>query len=76
MAARVVEIPGERLKVRFGKNYQVATPDHIWHSEGPARSRKLFKKTFGALAPGGTIAIMEFLVNEQRTDPPVPLFLP
>jgi hypothetical protein len=27
------------------------------------------KKTFEALAPGGTIAIMEFLVNDDRTDP-------
>ena len=70
---RLTLIPGDLLKVRFGKNHQVATLGHILHSEGQARSRKLLKKTFDALAPGGTIAIMEFLVNQDRTDPVVGL---
>jgi hypothetical protein len=51
----------------------VATLGHILHSEGRARSRKLLKKTFDALAPGGTIAIMEFLVDHDRADPLVSL---
>jgi ubiquinone/menaquinone biosynthesis C-methylase UbiE len=70
---RLTTIPGDLLKVGFGKNHQVATLGHILHSEGPARSRKLLKKTFDALAPGGTIAIMEFLVNKDRTDPVIGL---
>jgi 3-hydroxy-5-methyl-1-naphthoate 3-O-methyltransferase len=73
VADRLTTIPGDLLKVRFGKNHQVATLGHILHSEGRARSRKLLKKTFAALAPGGTIAIMEFLVNKDRTDPLVGL---
>jgi ubiquinone/menaquinone biosynthesis C-methylase UbiE len=63
-------VPGDLLKVSFGKDHQVATLGHILHSEGRDRSRKLLKKTFDALAPGGTIAIMEFLVNAGRTGPP------
>ncbi|HUD45497.1 MAG TPA: methyltransferase dimerization domain-containing protein [Candidatus Baltobacteraceae bacterium] len=70
---RLTVIPGDILKVRLGKNHQVATLGHILHSEGRARSRKLIKKTFHALAPGGTIAIMEFLVNHDRTEPVVGL---
>jgi hypothetical protein len=70
---RLTTIPGDLLKVNFGKNHQVATLGHILHSEGRERSRKLLKKAFAALAPGGTIAIMEFLVNDQRTAPPVSL---
>ena len=70
---RLTMIPGDLLKVRFGKNHQVATLGHILHSEGRARSRKLLKKTFDALAPGGTIAIMEFLVDHDRADPLVSL---
>src|SRR5580704_15822830 len=50
----------------FGQDHKVATLGHILHSEGEARSRELLKKTFAALAPGGTIAIQEFLVDEQR----------
>jgi 3-hydroxy-5-methyl-1-naphthoate 3-O-methyltransferase len=66
-------VPGDLLKAQFGKHHQVATLGHILHSEGRDRSRKLLKKTFAALAPGGTIAIMEFLVNRERTDPVIGL---
>jgi hypothetical protein len=52
----------------------VATLGHILHSEGEDRSRKLLKKTAGALAPGGTIAIGEFLVNADRMGPVGSLF--
>jgi precorrin-6B methylase 2 len=51
----------------FGHGHKIATLGHILHSEGEARSRELLKKTFAALAPGGTIAIQEFLVDEHRT---------
>jgi 2-polyprenyl-3-methyl-5-hydroxy-6-metoxy-1,4-benzoquinol methylase len=73
VAERLKKIPGDLMKVDFGKRHQIATLGHILHSEGPERSRKLLKKVFAALAPGGTIAIMEFLVNEKRTAPPVSL---
>ena len=33
------------------------------------RSKALLQKTFAALAPGGIIAIAEFLVNAERTGP-------
>jgi len=73
VANRLTGISGDLLTVPFGRNHQVATLGHILHSEGEARSRKLLKKTFDALAPGGTIAIMEFLVNKDRTEPLVGL---
>jgi SAM-dependent methyltransferase len=60
---------GDLLHADFGSNHNVATLGHILHSEGEARSRKLLAKVFQALAPGGTIAIAEFLVNEDRTGP-------
>jgi ubiquinone/menaquinone biosynthesis C-methylase UbiE len=63
-------IAGDLADADFGKGYNLATLGHILHSEGEARSRKLLKKTFDALAPGGTIAIAEFVVNAQRTAPP------
>ena len=62
-------VKGDLLEADFGKGYDVATLGHILHSEGEQRSRQLLKKTFGALKPGGTIAIAEWLVNEQRTEP-------
>jgi len=60
---------GDLLKADFGDNYAVATLGHILHSEGRERSQALLEKVFRALAPGGTIAIAEFLVNPERTGP-------
>jgi ubiquinone/menaquinone biosynthesis C-methylase UbiE len=62
-------IEGDLAQVDFGSNYAVATLGHILHSEGEQRARSLLAKTFRALAPGGTIAIAEFLVNADRTGP-------
>jgi hypothetical protein len=39
------------------------------HSEGEERSRLLLKKAFDARAAGGTIAIAEILVDDDRTAP-------
>jgi SAM-dependent methyltransferase len=63
-------VEGDILEADLGSGYQAATLGHILHSEGEARSRKLLKRVFAALAPGGTIAIAEFLVNADRTGPP------
>jgi ubiquinone/menaquinone biosynthesis C-methylase UbiE len=60
---------GDLLEAEFGSRHNVATLGHILHSEGAARSKALLKKTFAALASGGTIAIAEFLVNADRTGP-------
>ena len=62
-------IEGDLLDADFGEGYDVATLGHILHSEGEDRSRKLLKKTANALEPGGTIAIGEWLVNDERTEP-------
>lgn len=60
---------GDLSDADFGAGHQIATLGHILHSEGETRSRALLRKTFKALAPGGTIAIAEFLVNKDRTAP-------
>jgi hypothetical protein len=70
VADRLTCVAGDLREADFGKGHQVATLGHILHSEGEARSRALLKKTFAALAPGGVIAIAEWVVNEERTGPP------
>jgi len=70
VADRFRFVEGDLLKADFGAGHNIATLGHILHSEGEERSRALLKKTFEALAPGGTIAIAEWLVNEERTGPP------
>ena len=62
-------IEGDLLEANFGNGYDVATLGHILHSEGEQRGRQLLKKTFRALKSRGTIAIAEWLVNDDRTNP-------
>jgi 3-hydroxy-5-methyl-1-naphthoate 3-O-methyltransferase len=63
-------VDGDLLEADFGTGHRVATLGHILHSEGEERSRKLLKKVFGALASGGTVAIAEFVADDDRTGPP------
>ncbi|MDE1175863.1 MAG: methyltransferase [Edaphobacter sp.] len=70
LSPRFEFIAGDLNITPFGGDYDVVTLGHILHSEGAAQSRELLKKTFAALNPGGTVAIAEFLVNQDRTGPP------
>jgi ubiquinone/menaquinone biosynthesis C-methylase UbiE len=67
---RFTFVEGSIQTADFGRNHHIATLGHILHSEGPARSQDLIRKTYDALAPGGTIVIAEFIVDEDRTGPP------
>lgn len=66
LADRFSYIAGDLADADFGKGHDIALLGHILHSEGPERSKALLKKTFDALAPGGTIVIAEFLVDAER----------
>ena len=69
VADRFNYVEGDLLEANFGNGYDLAILGHILHSEGEERSRLLLKKTFRALKVGGTIAIAEWLVNDERTEP-------
>jgi ubiquinone/menaquinone biosynthesis C-methylase UbiE len=73
LADRYTCVPGDLATADFGKDHNVITIGHILHSEGVERSKSLLRKCYDALAPGGTIAIAEFLVNPERTGPPMGL---
>jgi SAM-dependent methyltransferase len=70
VADRFDFVEGNLLEADFGRKHHIATLGHILHSEGAARSRRLLRKTFDAMAPGGTVVIAEFIVDEDRTGPP------
>ncbi len=73
LASRFSYVAGDLQAAPFGSGHDIAILGHILHSEGELRSRALLKKTYEALAPGGTIAIAEFLVDEERAGPPMGL---
>jgi SAM-dependent methyltransferase len=69
LADRFHFVAGDLATADFGTGHQIATLGHILHSEGAERSRNLLRKTFDALAPGGSIVIGEFLVDADRRGP-------
>ena len=69
VADRFNYVEGDMLEANFGSDYDIAILGHILHSEGEDRSRRLLKKIFRALKSGGTIAIAEWLVNDDHTKP-------
>lgn len=73
LADRFSFAPGDLFEADFGTGHQIATVGHILHGLGADASRRLLERIYAALAPGGTIAIMEFLPNDDRTGPPPPL---
>lgn len=73
LAERLTTVAGDFHEADFGQGHQVATLGHILHSEGPERNQRLLAKVFKALAPGGVVAIQEFVPNEDRSGPPLPL---
>jgi ubiquinone/menaquinone biosynthesis C-methylase UbiE len=73
VAERYSFVAGDLATADFGQDHDIATLGHILHSEGEPRSRALLRKTFDSLKPGGTIAIQEFLVDNERTSPSLAL---
>jgi SAM-dependent methyltransferase len=69
LADRLTTVGGDLADADFGTGHQVATIGQILHSEGIERSRALLRRTHAALAPGGTVAIAEFLVDADRRGP-------
>jgi SAM-dependent methyltransferase len=66
-------VPGDILSADFGTGHDVATLGHILHSEGEERSKALLARVHEALAPGGSIVIAEFVPDDDRRGPPMPL---
>ena len=58
--------PGDLFAIDFGDAYQAAVLGHVLHSFGEARNRALIAKVFDALAPGGVLAIADFLVDDAH----------
>ena len=63
-------LAGDVLKADIGSGYTVAIIGHLLHGLGVKDSQHLIRRVAAALAPGGTIAIAEYLVNKDRTGPP------
>ena len=73
-ASRVNYIEGNLFDVDYKGPYDVAILSHVYHHFDDATCLALTKKVAAALAPGGRIAINDFVYDEALTNPMSALF--
>ena len=71
VADRYHTIPGSAFDVDFGDGYDLVLVPNFLHHFDVAMNTALLRKIHRASKPGGTIAIVEFVPNEDRVSPPV-----
>jgi SAM-dependent methyltransferase len=73
-ADRFTCVDGDFHTTDFGTAaHDIAVYSHIAHQEGPEDNMAIFAKVRGALKPGGTLVICDFVVEDDRSGPPFPL---
>jgi SAM-dependent methyltransferase len=72
LGARLVTLPGDAFAVEFGDGYDLALLANFLHHFDPLTCESLLRKLHRSLAPGGRVAALEFVPNDDRVSPPVP----
>jgi 3-hydroxy-5-methyl-1-naphthoate 3-O-methyltransferase len=58
----------------FGNGvYDLVILGHIIHSEGEKHGKEILRKAYAALRPGGTLLIAEYVANDARSGPAMPM---
>lgn len=70
VADRYRTIPGSAFEVELGGPYDVALLPNFLHHFDEATCVGLMKRLHAAMKPGATLAILEFVPNEDRVTPP------
>ena len=65
-------LPGSAFDVDFGGPYDVVLLTNFLHHFDQPTCVSLLKKVHAALKPGGRVATLEFVPNEDRVSPPMP----
>jgi hypothetical protein len=65
---------GNYEEAELGGPYDVVWLSQVLHGEGPEKCRALLAKAAGALKPGGTLWVQEFVVQEKGGHPFCSLF--
>ena len=74
LSDRYKYIKGDLRRINFGKErYGLIILGHICHSEGKIYTQQLIKKSFRALKKGGILLIAEFLLDNDKAGPLMPL---
>jgi len=70
VGARHTGLAGDAFKVDFGTGYDLALMTNFLHHYDIPTCTALLKKVAAALKPGGRVAVLEFVPNDDRVSPP------
>lgn len=71
VADRYTTLAGSIFDVDIGVGYDLILIPNFLHHFDPETNEKLLRKLHGALVPGGRVATLEFVPNEDRVSPPM-----
>jgi 2-polyprenyl-3-methyl-5-hydroxy-6-metoxy-1,4-benzoquinol methylase len=72
VGARHKTLPGDAFTVDFGTGFDIALMTNFLHHFDAPTCTALLKKVAASLKPGGRVAVLEFVPNEDRVSPPFP----
>ena len=72
LAARFVAIRGNAFAAEFGEGYDLALLANFLHHFDPLTCESLLRKLHRSLAPGGRVAAVEFIPDQDRVSPAMP----
>jgi 2-polyprenyl-3-methyl-5-hydroxy-6-metoxy-1,4-benzoquinol methylase len=70
VGARHSVVPGDAFTVDWGAGYDIALMTNFLHHFDTATCVTLLKKVAASLNPGGRVAVLEFVPNDDRVSPP------
>ena len=73
LADRIDALESDFFQDPFPAGPDVHLYSNVLQNYGKDRCRRLLRKSYGALPPGGAVIIAEFLLDDQRTGPPFPV---
>ncbi len=74
VADRYIYLEREMRAADFGRDaFDLVILGHIIHSEGQMHGMELLRKCYTALRPGGKLLIAEYVPNDARTGPAMPV---
>jgi len=74
VSARYEYLEGDLRRVDFGREaFDLVILGHIVHSEGETQGKELLRKSYAALKPGGKLLIGEYVPNDSRSGPAMPM---
>jgi SAM-dependent methyltransferase len=70
---RYAFIDGDYWETDWGQDYDLIVLGHLCHSLGPDQIVELFRLAKASLAPGGRVAVIDFVADEARQERLFPL---